>query len=121
MARIPSVTTKLTLNTVMDADEALQLMQKLIEYRYQKALHHQLMKAADHSMLGIDVLILIYHFARVADGDILEIGSFVGGSTIAAGLGARDSGRRKKIISVEPGGRPPIQLARDGTGDRSGE
>jgi predicted O-methyltransferase YrrM len=80
-------------------------MQKLIEYRYQKALHHQLMKAADHSMLGIDVLVLIYHFAKVAEGDILEIGSFVGGSTIAAGLGARDSGRRKKIISIELGGR----------------
>jgi predicted O-methyltransferase YrrM len=63
------------------------------------------MKAADHSMLGIDVLVLIYHFARVAEGNILEIGSFVGGSTIAAGLGARDSGRRKKITSIEPGGR----------------
>jgi len=80
-------------------------MEKLIEYRYQKALHHQLMKAADHSMLGIDVLVLIYHFAKVAEGDILEIGSFVGASTIAAGLGARDSGRPKKIISIEPGGR----------------
>jgi predicted O-methyltransferase YrrM len=80
-------------------------MQKLIEYRYQKALHHQLMKAADHSMLGIDVLVLIYHFARVGEGDILEIGSFVGGSTIAAAMGSRDSGRQKKIISIELGGR----------------
>jgi len=79
-------------------------MQKLIEYRYQKALHHQLMKAADHSMLGIDVLVLIYHFARVGEGDILEIGSFVGGSTIAAAMGSRDSGRQKKIISIELGG-----------------
>jgi predicted O-methyltransferase YrrM len=86
-------------------DDCLGLMQRLIEYRYQKALHHRLMKAADHSMLGIDVLVLIYHFARVAEGGILEIGSFVGGSTIAAGLGARDSGRLKKIISIEPGGR----------------
>jgi predicted O-methyltransferase YrrM len=80
-------------------------MQKLIEYRYQKALHHQLMKAADHSMLGIDVLVLIYHFAKMAEGDILEIGSFVGGSTIAAAMGVRDSGRQKKIISIELGGR----------------
>lgn len=55
-------------------------------------------------MLGIDVLVLIYHFAKVSEGDILEIGSFVGGSTIAAGLGARDSGRRKRFISIEPGG-----------------
>jgi predicted O-methyltransferase YrrM len=93
------------LNALSQIDECLELMQKLIEYRYQKALHHQLMKAADHSMLHIDVLILIYHFAKVAEGDILEIGSFVGGSTIAAGLGARDSGRQKKIISIELGGR----------------
>ena len=34
-----------------------------------------------------------------------EIGSFVGGSTVAAGLGARDSGKPNKIISIEPGGR----------------
>jgi predicted O-methyltransferase YrrM len=93
------------MNSQSNIDHCLELMQKLIEYRYQKALHHQLMKAADHSMLGIDVLVLIYHFARVAEGGILEIGSFVGGSTIAAGLGARDSGRRQKIISIELGGR----------------
>jgi predicted O-methyltransferase YrrM len=55
-------------------------------------------------MLGIDVLVLIYHFAKIAEGDILEIGSFVGASTIAAAMGARDSGRQKKIISIEPGG-----------------
>jgi predicted O-methyltransferase YrrM len=92
------------LNTKTDIDDCLGLMEKLIEYRYQKALHHQLMKAADHSMLGIDVLILIYHFAKIGEGDILEIGSFVGGSTVAAGLGARDSGKRKRLISIEPGG-----------------
>jgi predicted O-methyltransferase YrrM len=93
------------MNSPSNSDDCLELMQKLIEYRYQKALHHQLMKAADHSMLGIDVLVLIYHFARVTEGDILEIGSFVGGSTIAAAMGARDSGRQKKIISIEVGGR----------------
>jgi predicted O-methyltransferase YrrM len=92
------------LNANAPIDGCLELMQRLIEYRYQKALHHRLMKAADHSMLDIDVLVLIYHFARVAQGDILEIGSFLGASTIAAGLGARDSGSRKKIISIEPGG-----------------
>lgn len=93
------------MNPQGDIGDCLELMEKLIEYRYQKALHHRLMKAADHSMLGIDVLVLIYHFAKVAKGDVLEIGSFVGGSTIAAGLGARDSGCRKKFISIEPGGR----------------
>lgn len=103
------------LNTNTDRDDCLDLMQTLITYRYQKALHHQLMKAADHSMLGGDVLVLLYHFAKIADGDILEIGSFVGGSTIAAGLGARDSGRPRKLISIEPGG--PLRDHRMATKD----
>src|SRR5688572_33198105 len=80
-------------------------MQRLIEYRYQKALHHRLMKAADHSMLSIDVLVLIYHMAKMSQGAILEIGSFLGASSIAAGLGARDSGKPRKFLSIEPGGR----------------
>ena len=93
------------MNAKTDLEEAFELMQRLIEYRYQKALHHRLMKAADHSMLDIDVLVLIYHMAKVSQGAILEIGSFLGASTIAAGLGARDSGKQRKFISIEPGGR----------------
>jgi predicted O-methyltransferase YrrM len=86
------------------AAETLELMERLIEYRYDKPLHHQLMKTAEYSMLDVDVLILIYHMAKFCDGGILEIGSFLGASTVAAGLGARGSGREKKIISIEPGG-----------------
>ena len=93
------------MNTKTDIDESFELMQRLIEYRYEKALHHRLMKAADHSMLGIDVLVLIYHMAKTSDGGILEIGSFLGASTIAAGLGMRDSGKQRKFLSIEPGGR----------------
>jgi predicted O-methyltransferase YrrM len=93
------------MNAKTDIDESFELMQKLIEYRYQKALHHKLMKAADHSMLDIDVLVLIYHMAKLSQGAILEIGSFLGASTIAAGLGARDSGKPRKFLSIEPGGR----------------
>ncbi|HYJ05268.1 MAG TPA: class I SAM-dependent methyltransferase [Chthoniobacterales bacterium] len=93
------------MNAKTDIDETFELMQGLIEYRYQKALHHRLMKAADHSMLDIDVLVLIYHMAKVSQGAILEIGSFLGASTIAAGLGLRDSGKPRKFISIEPGGR----------------
>jgi predicted O-methyltransferase YrrM len=92
-------------NSKTDIDETFELMQRLIEYRYQKALHHRLMKAADHSMLDIDVLVLIYHMAKVSQGAILEIGSFLGASTIAAGLGARDSVKPRKFLSIEPGGR----------------
>jgi len=93
------------LNAQTQIDESFELMQRLIDYRYQKALNHQLMKAADHSMLSIDVLVLIYHMAKVSEGSILEIGSFLGASTIAAGLGMRDSGKQRKFISIELGGR----------------
>ena len=48
----PHLARAIRLNTNTDIDDCLGLMQRLIEYRYQKALHHQLMKAADHSMLG---------------------------------------------------------------------
>jgi predicted O-methyltransferase YrrM len=85
--------------------ECFELMQRLITYRYDKPLHHQLMKAADYSMLDPDVLVLIYHMAKVCDGGILEIGSFLGASTVAAGLGVRAAGQEKKFLSIEPGGR----------------
>jgi hypothetical protein len=42
------------MNSQGNVDDCLELMRKLIEYRHAKALHHQLMKAADHSMLDID-------------------------------------------------------------------
>jgi len=56
-------------------------------------------------MLHMDVLLLIYHFARFGPGNILEIGPYIGGSTIATAFGARESGTRKKIVSIEAGGR----------------
>jgi predicted O-methyltransferase YrrM len=86
-------------------NDAFELMQKLIEYRYDKPLHHQLMKVSEYSMLDVDVLILVHHMAQNSGGGILEIGSFLGASTVAAGLGARASGKNKKFISIEPGGR----------------
>jgi predicted O-methyltransferase YrrM len=55
-------------------------------------------------MLHMDVLLLIYHFARFGPGNILEIGPYIGGSTIAAAFGVRDSGTPKKIVSIEAGG-----------------
>src|SRR5207245_3414976 len=80
-------------------------MYKLMEYR-SKQIPHRLGKiGAATSMLHVDVLLLIYHFAKIAMGSILEIGPYIGGSTIAAAFGARESGTPKKIISVEAGGR----------------
>jgi predicted O-methyltransferase YrrM len=90
-------------------------MRKLIEYRQQKALHHQLMKAADCSMLGIDAIVMLYHCAKVSMGDILEVGAYTGGATIAMAMGVRDSGAGKKIISIERGCR--VDHPRIGTKD----
>jgi hypothetical protein len=85
-------------------NEYLHLMHTLMEYRH-KSIHSELLKIRDkYSMLHLDALILIYHFAKISSGAILEIGSFVGGATIAAAFGIRDSGQKKKLITIEPGG-----------------
>ena len=87
-----------------DYHESLKLMQTLMQYRHEP-IHSELLKIRDkYSMLHLDVLILIYHFARICSGEILEIGAFVGGATIAAAFGVRDSGQNKKLIAIEPGG-----------------
>jgi Methyltransferase domain len=78
-------------------------MRKLVEYRQQKALHHQLMKAAESSMLGIDAIVMLYHCAKVSVGDVLEVGAYTGGATIAMAMGVRDSATEKKIITIERG------------------
>src|SRR5215212_9477513 len=79
-------------------------MHTLIEYR-QEPIHSRLLKIRDrYSMLHLDVLILIYHFAKICSGHILEIGAFVGGATIAAAFGLRDSRQQRKLVAIEPGG-----------------
>jgi predicted O-methyltransferase YrrM len=75
------------LKTNTNVNDCLDLMRKLIEYRQEKALHHQLMKAAECSMLGIDTLVILYHCAKVSAGNILEVGSYMGRATIAMGHG----------------------------------
>ena len=85
-------------------NDCLNLMQTLMHYR-QEPIHSVLLKIRDkYSMLHLDVLILIYHFSKICSGAILEIGAFVGGATIAAAFGVRDSGLQKKLIAIEPGG-----------------
>ncbi len=85
-------------------NECLDLMHTLMAYRHEP-IHSTLLKIRDrYSMLHLDVLILIYHFAKICSGAILEIGAFVGGATIAAAFGVRDSGQKKKLIAIEPGG-----------------
>jgi L-amino acid N-acyltransferase YncA/predicted O-methyltransferase YrrM len=85
-------------------ETSLGLMRALMQYR-QAPIHWQMIRIRDkYSMLHLDVLLLIYHFAKVCRGAILEVGAFVGASTIAAAWGVRDSGQVKKLISIEPGG-----------------
>jgi predicted O-methyltransferase YrrM len=81
------------------------LMYKLMEYRNQEIRQRLEKVGSAASMLHLDVLLLIYHFAKITPGNVLEIGPYVGGSTIAAAFGACESVKRKKIISVEAGGR----------------
>ena len=83
----------------------LELMYKLMEYRSHEIRHRLEKVGRAASMLHMDVLLLIYHFARFGPGDILEIGPYIGGSTIPAAFGVRDSGVPKKILSIEAGGR----------------
>jgi predicted O-methyltransferase YrrM len=85
-------------------DEILELMRTVVGYRMSEVRPRLEKIGRATSMLHVDVLMLIYHFAKIARGGILEIGAYIGGSSIAAALGARDSGTAKKIITVEPGG-----------------
>ena len=86
-------------------NEVMELLRSLMEYRSSE-LRQRLEKVGRKaSMLHLDVLLLIYHFARFSPGSVLEIGPYMGGSTIAAATGARDSGAQKKIVSIEAGGR----------------
>jgi hypothetical protein len=85
-------------------NDYLDLMHRLMAYRHEP-IHSELMKVRHkYSMLHVDVLILIYHFAKICSGAILEVGAFVGGATIAAAFGIRDSGQNKRLIAIEPGG-----------------
>ena len=85
--------------------QILELMYRLMEYRHEKIRDRLEKVGRAASMLHLDVLLLIYHFAKFGTGNILEIGPYIGGSTIAAAIGARESGSAKKIISIEIGGR----------------
>ncbi len=88
-----------------DAQKSLDLMQAVIMYRHDRPTRSQITKIGKHSMLHHDVLVLAHHLAKISTGHVLEIGSFVGGSTIAAALGIRASGQAKHLFSIEPGGR----------------
>jgi len=85
-------------------NQVLELLRTLMEYRSADVRQRLEEVGRESSMLHVDVLLLIYHFARFSPGSVLEIGPYVGGSTIAAALGARESDTQKKIITIEAGG-----------------
>jgi predicted O-methyltransferase YrrM len=85
-------------------NQVLELLRTLMEYRSAEVRQRLEIVGREASMLHMDVLLLIYHFARFGAGNVLEIGSYVGGSTIAAAFGAREPGTQKKIITIEAGG-----------------
>jgi predicted O-methyltransferase YrrM len=85
-------------------NQVLELLRTLMEYRSAEVRHRLERVGRETSMLHMDVLLLIYHFARFGAGNVLEIGPYIGGSTIAAAFGARESGIEKKIITIEAGG-----------------
>lgn len=85
-------------------NQVLELLRTLMEYRSAEVRHRLEKVGREASMLHMDVLLLIYHFARFGTGNVLEIGPYIGGSTIAAAFGARESGRHKQIITIEAGG-----------------
>jgi predicted O-methyltransferase YrrM len=93
-----------TLSNGSHLNQVLELLRTLMEYRSAEVRHRLEKVGREASMLHMDVLLLIYHFARFVAGDVLEIGPYIGGSTIAAAFGARESGRQKKIITIEAGG-----------------
>ncbi|HEY6153335.1 MAG TPA: hypothetical protein VIW07_06320, partial [Candidatus Udaeobacter sp.] len=72
-------------------NQVLELLRALMEYRSADVRQRLEEVGREASMLHVDVLLLIYHFARFSAGNVLEIGPYVGGSTIAAALGARES------------------------------
>jgi L-amino acid N-acyltransferase YncA/predicted O-methyltransferase YrrM len=85
-------------------NDVFALMHTLMQYRHEP-IHGELDKVRKkYSMLHLDVLLLIYHFAKTCSGQVLEIGAFLGGATIAAARGVRDSGKSKTLITIEVGG-----------------
>jgi predicted O-methyltransferase YrrM len=57
------------------------------------------------SMLHPDVLAVLYHFGAYSTGPVLEVGPYIGGSTIAVARGLADARSGLKVTSIEKGGK----------------
>ncbi len=59
------------------------------------------------SMLHVDVLQLLWHLVRYNNGAVLEIGPYLGGSTVAMGLAMKQRSQLERIVTIEAGGTNP--------------
>ena len=78
-------------------------MYLLMQYRHEP-IHSKPEKSATNIPCCIWTCSFSFTASRFAPTIFSEIGAFVGGATIAAALGVRDSGTQKKLIIIEPGG-----------------
>ena len=95
--------------------DSFGLSSALMIFRYRPIAKHLASIGKRYSMLHPDVLILLYYLACKSRGDILEIGPYIGGSTIALAEGVRDAGQERAFVTVEKGGRleHPTLTSRD--------
>ena len=89
----------------------------LLAAQYRSDLIYQSFRELNErlSLLHPDVLALLYHYGSCVEGQILELGPYLGGSTISMARGVVDVGGSKRITSVELGGeyRHPTHVTTD--------
>jgi len=83
------------LNTNTNVSDCLELIESWSSIA-SKSFAHQLMKAADCSMLGIDAMSCFTTAQKSALGDVLEVGAYIAEQTIAMAMGVRDSATEKE-------------------------
>lgn len=99
----PLLRTHLPCLTDTVAEVGAALMERVNELSADALMHDIRRKA----MLGVPQLNALRVLARVADGPVLEIGPYIGGSTMALGYGIRENPTRPPLHTVEPGGAHP--------------
>jgi len=90
------------------------LMKALMIHR-PRPIYAQLKSLGEkYSMLHPDLLTVLYYLAKHAEGNILEIGPFLGGSTMATAIGLRERSRGETFVTVEKGNeKVPSRLVTD--------
>ena len=87
--------------------DAAGLMKALMIHR-----HHQIYAQLDslgrkYSMLHPDLLTVLYYLAKHLSGNVLEVGPFLGGATMATAIGLRERDRLPTFVTIEKGGKMP--------------